>query len=281
MRILITKRDSRRRVNHVALAFAYEGTRFDSFARQPGHRTVEGELAALLERGGVFEDARKGRFAVASRTDKGVSAAWNVSAFDSRVVARALAGLSSKAPEGLHLLTATDVPTDFDPRRAQRRIYRYFLPATWHWDRVRDIVKRFEGEHDFSNFRRADAGKSPVASLTRIRFRRRAPGPWLEFEAPFFLWQQVRRLVAAFNAVQSGRKTGQQVLHALQHPRVRADFGVAPPEDLLLVRVDYRGIEFPPATNVVRGRLVEELAASRRRAAWATVALGSVPTVRR
>ena len=56
------------------LTLAYDGTGFRGWARQPGERTVEGELRAALENVyGTFDE-----LAVAGRTDTGVHALANV-----------------------------------------------------------------------------------------------------------------------------------------------------------------------------------------------------------
>ena len=60
------------------LDLAYEGTGFRGYARQPGLRTIQGELEDALETvlGGAVESA------VAGRTDAGVHARGQVISFD-------------------------------------------------------------------------------------------------------------------------------------------------------------------------------------------------------
>jgi tRNA pseudouridine38-40 synthase len=263
-------------VPRVALAIAYDGTRFESFARQPGRRTVEGELVSLLQGAGVFSDARAGRFRSGSRTDAGVSAAWNVVAFDTPRPAASLPALTTGAPEGLHLLAAAPVAAAFEPRHARSRTYRYLLPEAWDRRRVAPLLRALRGTHDFSNFRRADAEKRPVATLSSLRYRISGKSPCFEVTAPFFLWQQVRRIVAALQGVQDGRWTEAAVRRALEDPRRRVDFGLAPAENLLLLRVDYEGVTFTPPPRVVRARVAEDVTATRRRAAWAAAVAGGL-----
>lgn len=268
-------------MSRVALAIAYDGTAFDSFARQPGHRTVEGELLRLLRAGGAIRSVRGARFSSGSRTDGGVSAAWNVVAFDSSMPPGAIVALTSRAPDGLHLLSATTVPESWDPRRARSRTYRYFLASAWRWSRARKAAALFVGAHDFSNFRRADGDKPPRAHLATLRYGTDASRTWLEFRAPFFLWQQIRRIVAALDGVERGRYALAQVRAALRSPSTRADLGIAPPEPLVLVRVDYDAVTFPAPPGVARARLARTAAAADRRAAWLALTRGNVETKRR
>ena len=66
----------------IAIKFAYDGSNFYGYARQPLLRTVEGELIRGLIKHGIIEDTNDSCFRSASRTDKGVSAICNVAAFD-------------------------------------------------------------------------------------------------------------------------------------------------------------------------------------------------------
>jgi hypothetical protein len=66
----------------VAVRVAYDGTCFAGSQRQPDQRTVEGELLRGLAKVGALRSAEEARFQCASRTDRGVSAAGNVVAFD-------------------------------------------------------------------------------------------------------------------------------------------------------------------------------------------------------
>lgn len=256
-------------MTRLALAIAYDGTRFDSYARQPDRRTVEGELLRVLAEAGAFQDPKKAWFASGSRTDAGVSAAQNVVAFNTRMPPGAVVAATVRAPEGLHLLAAVPVRETFDPRHARSRTYRYFLPEKWNWKRLSPVARAFLGEHDFTNFRRADPGKGPLARISRIHYHGRGPMPYIEITAPAFLWQQVRRMVAAFEGVSERRLTTSIVREALFHPDRRVDLGIAAPENLLLVRVDYADLAFPATKGVAADRLARERRAIERRAAWA------------
>jgi tRNA pseudouridine38-40 synthase len=63
------------------LDFAYDGTDFTGWARQPGLRTVEGDLLAALTK--IFgESEYELNLTVAGRTDAGVHALHQVAHFD-------------------------------------------------------------------------------------------------------------------------------------------------------------------------------------------------------
>src|SRR5213594_4061523 len=82
-------RGLRELVVRIAMKIAYDGTVFHGQARQPGLRTVEGEVIHALVRAPAIRDVRTARFESASRTDRGVSALGNVVAFDTGLPPRA------------------------------------------------------------------------------------------------------------------------------------------------------------------------------------------------
>lgn len=55
--------------SRVALKFAYDGTNFYGFQRQPGKVTVEGELVTALVKIGAIKSARECGYRGSSRTD--------------------------------------------------------------------------------------------------------------------------------------------------------------------------------------------------------------------
>lgn len=271
-------------MRRVALAIAYDGAAFDSYARQPGRRTVEGELLDTLRASVIVGDARQARFLSGSRTDARVSAAWNVVAFDAEADSGPILAAGMRAPSGLVLLSAVRVDGDFNPRHAARRVYRYALSSEvdFDWARARRAAHLFVGAHDFSNFSRTEPHRNPVRTIERIRFLRGTRGPALEVSAPSFAWQQVRRIVAALVRVSQGKLAPADVRGALKHPRHKVDYGLAPAEPLLLVRVDYDTLRFPPPPKAVRARLEEERRRAERSAQVYATALGaSSPRTRR
>ena len=67
----------------------------------------------------------------------------------------------------------------------------------------------------------------------------------LTFRAQFFLWNMIRKIVAALTAVASGKNGIDDVKEALNGKTV--NFGIADPDALTLLEVKYEGLEFEPA----------------------------------
>ena len=104
----------------VRIDLEYDGTDFYGWARQPGKRTVEEELAAALGRILSSEIT----LTVAGRTDRGVHATGQVASYEGRVV-RADGSLSQGERQAA-LLAAEAVPLTGDPRRVDVRLARWW-----------------------------------------------------------------------------------------------------------------------------------------------------------
>lgn len=201
-----------------ALRFGYDGRSYQGWARQPGQRTVEGTIRTGLVRCGVVRREDRLHLAVASRTDRGVSARANVLAIDSNLPEDGLLGaLNGLAPD-IFFTASAPVDASFSPRAAIWRRYRYFEPA--HGRRL-DLWKTagrlFEGPVDVRSFGRGIRSKSPVLRpVDLVRVRRMRDVFVVEVQAPGFVWGMVRKMVAGLRAVDLGHLTLDQLESAVR-----------------------------------------------------------------
>jgi tRNA pseudouridine38-40 synthase len=245
----------------LALKFGYDGRGFHGFPRQPGQRTVEGDIIEALRGLHILSDAGNPRdigYGAASRTDAGVSAIGNVIAIDTGFRPGALLPALNARLENIWFHSYAGVPDGFRPRDARLRWYRYHLRVeeAGKLPMLRKALKLFEGTHDFTNFSRPE-GKDATRTIDRIRSRRSGPFLTVDFFAHSFLWNQVRRMMAAALAVSRGDLGLHHVRSALDRPGRKADLGLAQPEGLFLMEVDY-GLEFtrdPKAAGLAARRL--------------------------
>ncbi|MGP8158836.1 MAG: tRNA pseudouridine synthase A [Thermoplasmata archaeon] len=220
--------------------FGYDGRSFAGWARQPGLRTVEGELLRGLVRLGVAPSAEAARVAVASRTDRGVSARANAfvvsTDLPSGVLLLSLNGISTE----LTCSAATPVSEEFRVRGATRRTYRYFEPlGAYHPERWERAARLFSGTIDVRSFGRGlPAGVPVLRSVESITVTSVKGGLMVEIRAPSFVWGMVRKVIAALREYDAGRLTLVRLEAALKG-QVRLTLPMAEPEGLVLWEVEY------------------------------------------
>jgi tRNA pseudouridine38-40 synthase len=227
-------------VTHWLLRFGYDGAAFVGWARQPGRRTVEGELRGGIVRCGAVPRPDEVHLSVASRTDRGVSARGNALTLASELEGPALLGaLNGISPE-IWFTAATRVPPEFRVRSATRRVYRYFDSGP-----VRDLSGRaeaaalFRGEVDVRSFGRGlPADRSSRRVIESVTVTEADGGSVVEVRAPSFVWGEVRKIVAALREVDAGRLARSALRRALEG-KERLALPLAEPEPLVLWEVEY------------------------------------------
>ncbi len=224
----------------LALQFAYDGKPFHGYARQPQVKTVEGDIVSLLIKHGFIEDTAESMFRSASRTDKGVSALCNVVAFNTIASASNLLRTLSKESSDIIFYGIAQVDTSFYPRHAQTRSYRYYLKKhSIDPDVLLSSSSLFTGEHNLSNFARVEPFKEPVRTIGNVVITETDSFFVFDFYAQTFLWHQIRRILAATEKAARGELAKEHLVEALHNPEKTVDFGLAPPEPLILTNIVY------------------------------------------
>jgi tRNA pseudouridine38-40 synthase len=237
------------------LEVGYDGTAFRGWQRQPGMRTVQGELEIALA--GIL--AAPVRLTAAGRTDAGVHARGQVVSFRAatRLPATALVPLLRRAlPSDICPLRAVVSDDAFDARRSavrRRYCYRLLDRADVLWERFAWHPRRAAedaglasaagvllGEHDFSAFRSSGhAPGSPVCRVSEAGWSRWECGLRFDVAADHFLYHMVRNLVGTMLKVATGPDPAAAMRAAIAS-RARAAAGAtAPAHGLCLEEVEY------------------------------------------
>ncbi len=241
----------------IACGIEYDGTGFSGWQRQPGSRTLQGEVEKALS----FVADHAVEVACAGRTDAGVHATSQVVHFDATAVRSErswLLGANANLADDVRLLWVREVDGDFHARfSAAARRYRYIIlnrpvasaleRSRVTWDhrpldetRMAAGAAYLLGEHDFSSFRAlACQAKHPVRTVHRLDVSRSGPYVYLDVEANAFLHHMVRNIAGVLMAVGRGDQRPEWVREVLER-RDRTRGGVtAPASGLYLVGVRY------------------------------------------
>jgi len=224
----------------IALKFAYDGSKFYGYARQPNLKTVEEELIKALIKHGFIEDTKDSFLRSASRTDKYVSAFGNVVAFNTNSSKKTILQSLAEDFEDIVVFGANDVKSDFNPRYANYRNYCYYLNIKdLDVSKIISASSAFTGEHNFSNFARIEPFKDPVRIIDNIVFLESDSYLLINFYAQTFLWNQIRRIISALEKVGKGKLEKENIVEALCNPDKLFDFGLAPAKFLFLKDIVY------------------------------------------
>ncbi|MDR1954822.1 MAG: tRNA pseudouridine(38-40) synthase TruA [Candidatus Methanoplasma sp.] len=241
-----------------AVKIAYLGEHFSGSQVQPGHRTVEGDILSDLRTIMKLPDEDIG-LKLASRTDRGVNSLGNVAVFNSSIddpdiLLKALNAVS----KDIFYRSIAFVGGEFNPRFADVRRYRYVLPF-FEMDipSMKSCAEVFVGKHDFTRFCRPD-GKSATLVIDSVDVHREGGLVVIDFSARYYLWNMIRRIVAAIASVGRGDSSVSDVKDALEGKDI--SFGLARPDALTLLDVFYQEVEFvSPSEDMFDKRVGEEI----------------------
>jgi tRNA pseudouridine38-40 synthase len=256
----------------VRLDISYDGTALHGWARQPGQRTVQGEL----ELGLATVLRHDVDLTVAGRTDAGVHATGQVAHTElpaglfASHEGRLLRRLRGVLLPDVAVTGARVVTSDFDARfSALARHYVYRLTdadagppplrradtAAWprrlDADLMRQAAELLVGQQDFAAFCRRREGATTIRTLLALLVRRDGELVEVRASADAFCHSMVRSLVGALIAVGEGRRTPAWPASLLAMTERANDVPVAPAGGLTLVRVDYPGDDELAARAVV------------------------------
>ncbi|MGC2163035.1 MAG: tRNA pseudouridine(38-40) synthase TruA [Silvibacterium sp.] len=251
------------------LTLAYDGTDFHGWQVQPGFSTIQGELAAAIDRVTGEWTLPQG----SGRTDAGVHARAQVASFEIAAPIppqNLLRALNRTLPPLIRILAAEHASPEFHARYSVRaktyeyRIFRgeicppwltrYVYPLNWPLkvEKMRQAAALVVGEHDFTSFAATDPDlnmRQSDSAVPRNNIRTIFFSSWIEQEDLLiykvrgngFLHHMVRNLVGTF--LDSGREQiTTNAITAILERRSRTAAGVtAPARGLFLDSVDYEG----------------------------------------
>ncbi len=237
------------------LTIEYDGSNFWGWQIQPDVRTVQGELKEAVSK------LISGKFRIigASRTDRGVHAEGQVASLhveETRFSPNELKkALNALLPDDIYIHRLEEMPVKFNARfHAKSKLYRYrLLPGKrspirrkYVWNGVDNfsfeiatkIFNSLVGEFDFSGLLIGDTKENTVSRIFRAEVFPKDDEVHFEIEGDRFFYKMVRILVGFTVSIASGRESEEVFAKALNGIRPKI-FWIAPPQGLVLVKVNY------------------------------------------
>lgn len=243
-------------VHRYLLKVRYNGRGFAGYQRQPGLRTVQGELERTLRE---FLSAEVS-LTCAGRTDKGVHALGQVVRLrlcGQRPPEFRLREINRRLSPAIEITDVAPAPSGFHPRHsALSRTYSYLLrpeserqapipegvlamSESLDVEKMRAAARLLEGEHDFSTFSYRSGRSGNVRELLRVSVDAQAGLLRIRFRGKGFLRKMVRLMVAGLVDCGLGRLSlsGLESLLQARNPDLAPH--PAPPHALYLETVEY------------------------------------------
>jgi tRNA pseudouridine38-40 synthase len=259
------------------LDIAYDGTDFQGWAKQPGLRTVQGELEAALATV-LRPDAPV--LTVAGRTDAGVHATGQVAHVDltadqldrlgkphgrgakpmepTRALLKRLNGIAGLKSD-VYVRSVSVAPEGFDARfspifrRYEYRIadaaatrdpllrrHTVWYPAPLDLAAMQESARELLGLHDWAAYCRPREGATTIRELQEFAWRRDETGVLIAaLRADAFCHSMVRALVGAAVSVGERKLSGERLLGIRAEAQRTSEFKVMPARGLTLVEVGY------------------------------------------
>lgn len=239
----------------ILINMSYNGKDFHGFQHQPGERTVQGEIEAILsEMHKTFT-----RIHPASRTDRGVHALDQYIHFDTELniePSKWAYILNSRLPDDIYIKSSVAVSEDFHVRYANsKKTYRYkmytsvpdpfknglavHIHKNLDINKMNNAARQFIGTHDFTTFSSAKAViENKERHIYRCDLETNDDTIELVITGSGFLYNMVRIIVAYLIEVGSGARKDEtkELLEATDRTRIPR---TAPAAGLYLEEIDY------------------------------------------
>ena len=244
-------------MKRVGLVVAYDGTNYSGWQVQPNGVTIQGVLNDTL----TNLLGEKIEIIGARRTDAGVHALGNVAVFDTetRIPGEKISyALNQRLPEDIRIQLSEEVEPDFHPRYCDsektyeyrilnrkfpvptERLYSYFYHYKLDIDKMREATSYLIGRHDFASFCGTGAQvKTTVRTLTGIDIWRDGDIVTIRVKGEGFLYNMVRIIAGVLIRVGRGFYTPEKVKEILDAKVHTSEGATAPPNGLVLMKIDY------------------------------------------
>lgn len=251
---------------NILLKIQYDGTGFHGWQRQPGLRTVQGEIERVMSTLCACDIAVNGT----SRTDAGVHALMQCASFKGdfsipcdRMVLAAnnllAGGINSLKAGDVKILSAEEMADDFHARfscTGKKYIYRIragqdidIFRRNFCWqmrdklntDLMNQAAEYVVGTHDFKCFQAAggEEKETTVRTVHSLRITEEGDEIRLQIEGDGFLYNMVRIITGTLVEIGRGRMAPEYMKEIIESEDRTKAGPTAPPQGLYLAEIYY------------------------------------------
>ncbi len=242
------------------ITFAYDGSGYKGYQKQPKKKTIQGELEKALK---TINNDTKVEVHASGRTDAGVHAHNQKAHFDLDINItpnNLQKALNSLTPDDIFIRRVEPVSETFHARfnvKAKEYVYKINMGEydpiernyVYQYNKKLDVVemeralKYLEGEHDFKSFSKADDEKEDyvrkIVQTNLIRTLKNVNKIEIVFLGTGFLRYQVRNMVGTLIEIGEGKRKSEDIIEILNAKDRRKAGKTAAPEGLYLNDVFY------------------------------------------
>lgn len=242
------------------ITFSYDGSKYNGYQKQPGIKTIQGELEKALKK---INSNKTVKVSASGRTDAGVHALNQKAHFDltkELETEKLRLSLNSLIPNDIYVKDVQLVSNDFHARfnvKAKEYIYKINMGEynpiekdyIYQYCKKLDVIsieramKYLEGTHDFKSFTKAEEDyEDTIRTIVQtkvIRDVKNVNQIVLSFLGTGFLRYMVRNMVGFLLEIGEGKRKCEDVITVLE-AKNRCEAGkTANPEGLYLKDVFY------------------------------------------
>lgn len=244
-------------MRNIKLTIEYDGREFNGWQKQPTKLNIQGTIEKAIEEitGENIELNASGR------TDAGVHALGQVANFktNSNIQIEKMAiAINSKLKKSIVIRKAEEVEENFHSRLSCKKktyryiinnsyegtaIYRYLethIPNKLNFDKMKEAIKYFEGEHDFKAFKASGtSSKSSVRIIYKADIFKKDDRIYIELTGNGFLYNMVRIIAGTLVDVGIEKIKPEDIRNIIEEGNREKAGKTLPPNGLYLVNVEY------------------------------------------
>lgn len=237
------------------ICFSYDANNYYGYQKQPGLKTIQSTIEDALT---IINNNHRVLITATGRTDRGVHALKQYAHFDISMnitCYKLKLALNGNIPDDIHINSVKEVDLNFHARhKAIKKEYQYLLnmgeynPLERNYVfqhckkldvyKMKDAIKSFIGEHDFTSFISAkELKEDKIRTIFEARIDELDNKLFITFIGSGFMKYQVRNMVGTLIEIGMGKRMPDDINKILlSKNRNKAGF-TAEPQGLYLIDV--------------------------------------------